>query len=98
MRGDGCVRHTKKALGHNGSHFETIEVLGLYLPRDSLQGLLDLARSNRPEERRFDFISHEKELPSCSLNLAIESEAIKRLNDTPISKVRFTLERQDLGH
>jgi hypothetical protein len=98
MCGNSYVGHTKKALGHNGSHFEAIKVLVLYLACDSFQGSLDLGRSNGAEERRLDFVSHEKEFPSRSLDLVVESKNIKRLHHPPVSEVWLALESQNLGH
>src|SRR3979490_163019 len=97
MCGDGSIGDPPKTLCHNSSYFEAIEVLRPHLSQDSLQCVLDLSRSDHPEEHHLHFRCQEKEMPTGSTDLTIKGKAIQTLEHAPLPRVRFTLQRNDLG-
>ncbi len=74
------IGDTQKTFRNNSRDLDAIEVLLLYLPEDLLQCVLDLLRSEGAKEHHLDFSCHEKEVPSCGMDLAIKGEAIQPLD------------------
>lgn len=77
VRENGHVRNAQEASGNDSSYFKPVEVLFFYLLQNPIQRALDLRRSQRAKEHRFDFCRHEKEIPTGSMDLAIKREAIQ---------------------
>src|SRR5437870_4468660 len=98
MSGDRGIGDAKKTLGNNSSDFEAIEVLPRHLCQDSLQCVQDSLCSKSAKERYLDFCRHKEEVPSRGMDLAIKSEAIQRLDQSPIPQARLTLEPKKFRH
>src|SRR5262244_941839 len=79
MCGDSDIGNSPKALCHNSSHFEAIEVLPPHLSEDSLQGVLDPCPSNRTEKHHLLFRCQEKEVPAGGTDLLIEAKPSRTL-------------------
>src|ERR1700682_338747 len=74
-RNDG-IGHTQKTLRNDSGNFKAIKVLVPHLPQNSLQCVLDTLRSHSTKAHHLYFCRHEKEVPSCSMDLAIKGETI----------------------
>lgn len=83
-------------LRDDSSHFEAVEALRPHLRKNSSQSVPDPGCSERSKERHFYFDRHEKEVPPCSMDFAIQSEAVKSANDTPFPGIGFTYEIKKL--
>jgi len=84
MCGNSDVGNPPKAICHNSSHFEAIEVLPPHLCEYSLQRVLDLCPASPAQEHHLHFIYLEKEVSAGGTDLLIEGKAIKSLNHAPI--------------
>jgi hypothetical protein len=91
MSGHGHIGHAEEMSDNDRGNLKAIEVLLLHLGQNPLQRALYLRRSKRSEEHRLDFRSHEKESPSCSMDLATKRECIRRFDYAPLppSRARF---------
>jgi len=98
MRGNGDVGYAEEMPGDDCGHFKAVEVLLLYLRQDPLECVLDLRRPESPPEHHLDFCSHEKEVPSSDVDLAIESDSVQYRDPTPVLEARLSFEAQQLRH
>src|SRR5215469_9544175 len=88
MCGDSDIANPPKALCHNSSHFEAVEVLLSHLFEDSLQRVLDLCRSNLTEKHHLHFFCQEKEVPAGGMDLLFEGKPSRALITLQFPKYR----------
>src|SRR5438045_4242053 len=98
MRGNDHVGYTEETSSNDSSDLKTIKVLRLHLRQHPLQRPLYLLWRKNAKEHRFNFQSHEKEVPSCSMDRAIESECIRNLHHAPVPEAGFGFQPRKLRH
>ena len=76
MRGNGHVGHAEETPGSDFGDLKAIEVLQIHLRQDPLQRALYPLFPEKPEIHRLDFRSHEKEVPSRSMDRVVEVTGI----------------------
>ena len=91
MRRNSGVAYSQKSPGNDSSYFKAVETLRPDLGEDSLQRAPDIGRPSRSQKPHLYFARHETEVPSGSMDLAIESEAIESLDHAPFSGERLAL-------
>src|SRR6476620_5768357 len=96
MRGNSGVTHSQEALDNDFSHFKAIETLRPHLRENSPRRVPDIDCSERTKEHHLYLGRHEKEVPACRMDLAIQGKAVKSPDDAPIPRVRLTLETEEL--
>jgi CRP/FNR family cyclic AMP-dependent transcriptional regulator len=97
MRGHSHIGHAEEMSGNDRGNLKAIEVLRSHLGQNPLQRALLLRRPQRSEEHRLDFRSHEKEIPSSSMDLAIKSECIRHLDHAPLPQAGFSFKPVQVG-
>src|ERR1700678_474946 len=98
MRRNGHVGHAEETPGSDSSDLKTIEVLQIHFCQDPLQCALYLLFPKKPEIHRLDFRSHKKEVPSRSMDRAIESGCIRNLNHAPLPEAEFSFQSGTMRH
>src|ERR1035438_2171574 len=91
MRRDDGIRQAQETLGGDSRYLQSIEVFLTHFVQDAMQCLRDCFPSGRANRYRFHLRRDKKEIPSRGTNLAIESAAIKRLDQAPILRIGLTL-------
>ena len=90
-RNDG-IGQAQKTLRNDSGYFKTIEVVPTYFAQNPMHCVLDLLCSVRAKKHYLHFRRDKKEVPSRGANLAIDSEAIERLDHAPAARVGLTFE------
>src|SRR5438270_14095495 len=98
MRRNGHVWYAEEAPSRDFGHLKTIEVLQIHFRRDALQCALYLLFTKDTEIHCLHFGGHEKEVPSRSMDHAIESECIRSLDHAPLPEAGFSFQPRKMRH
>lgn len=92
--GNGGIGHAEKASNDSGD-FKAVEALRLHLRQNSLYCILDSARSKSAKKPHLDFRCHEKEVPTCRMDFAVEGETVQSADYAPFSRAGIALQSKE---